>query len=262
MRDGNHNDERRKAAEVAAKECIRVLKEQFGVREAFVFGSLRGDSPWHERSDIDIAVEGLAPKDYWHALAILERLLPPGMGLDLITLESASPRLVVRAKEKVKMPQEPKERLRAHIEDEFASMERLVQAVNEFLASAPEQPSLLELAGLGKLVHDLYNGAERIFERIAVWLNEAMPSGDRWHIEFLEQMQREVPGCRPAVVDEALAARLLDYLKFCHLFRHTYELEWDRLRPLVEGMAETLSALREQVTRFLEALMPVEGEEA
>ena len=254
MRDEKRNNEWRKAAEAAAKECIRVLKEQFGVREAFVFGSLRGDSPWHERSDIDIAVEGLAPQDYWRALATLERLLPPGMELDLITLESASPRFVVRAKEEVKMPEEPKERLKAHIEDEFASMERVVEEAGRFLAGAPEQPSPLELAGLGKLVHDLYSGAERIFERIAVWLNEAMPSGERWHVEFLEQMQREVLGRRPAVVDEALAARLLDYLKFRHLFRHTYELEWDRLHPLVEGMAETLSALREQVTRFLDTL--------
>lgn len=55
-------EERRKAIEEAVRECIRVAKEWFGVRAAYLFGSLRGDSPWHEGSDVDLAVEGLAPR--------------------------------------------------------------------------------------------------------------------------------------------------------------------------------------------------------
>ncbi|MCI0529315.1 MAG: nucleotidyltransferase domain-containing protein, partial [Nitrospira sp.] len=76
-------------AQEAAEACIRVLKEQFGVREVYVFGSLAGQSPWHSRSDIDLAVEGLPPKEYIRALSTLWELLPEGLELDLITLEDA-----------------------------------------------------------------------------------------------------------------------------------------------------------------------------
>ncbi|MBM3235475.1 nucleotidyltransferase domain-containing protein [Candidatus Poribacteria bacterium] len=263
MHNRKEYDERRDRAETAAQECVHMLKEKFDVREAFVFGSLRGDSPWHERSDIDIAVVGLPPQEYWHALLELERLLPPRMELDLITLEDAPPRLVARAKQEVMMPEEPKERLKVQIEDEFANIERVIELAERFLAEVSEQPNEVELGGLGKFVHDFYTAVERIFERIAVWLGEAMPSGERWHIEFLEQMQREVKGRHPAVVDDVLAARLLEYLRFRHRFRHTYgyELKWDKLRPLVEGLSETQMALREQVSNFLALLTLTETEQ-
>lgn len=257
-------EERRKAVEEAAQECIRVAKEQFGVRAAYLFGSLRGDSPWHEGSDVDIAVEGLAPQDYWQAWSVLAQLLPPGVELDLITLESARPELVARIKGEVPMPADPKERLKVQIEEELASMGRATQAAERFLATGPEQPSELEIAGLGKYVHDFYNGAERIFERIAVALGEELPRGERWHVELLEQMQREAEGRRPAVVDPALGARLWKYLSFRHRFRHLYgkELEWDKLRPLSEELAETLGAFREQVWRCWASLALTGAQEA
>jgi predicted nucleotidyltransferase len=286
MHNRKEYDERRNWAEAAAQECVHMLKEKFDVREAFVFGSLRGDSPWHERSDIDIAVVGLPPHQYWRALIELERLLPPRMELDLITLEDALPRLVKRARGEIEMPKEPKEKLKLQIEDEFSNIERIVRAVDKFIAKAPKRLSEFRLAWVGKQLHDFYTAVERIFERIAVWLGEAMPSGERWHIEFLEQMRREAPlenftlcnleintvwfsngevkGRRPAVVDDVLAACLLEYLKFRHRFRHIYgyELKWDRLRPLVEGLSETQRALREQVSNFLALLTLTETEQA
>lgn len=58
---------------------------------------------------------------------------------------------------------------------------------------------------------------------------------------------------RPAVIHRALANRLSDYLRFRHLFRHTYgfDLEWEKRRPLAEGMAGTLEELRTELTAFL-----------
>jgi predicted nucleotidyltransferase len=54
------------------EECARMLKERFGVKKVYLFGSVTGSSPWHERSDLDIAVEGLAPEDYFRALSALD----------------------------------------------------------------------------------------------------------------------------------------------------------------------------------------------
>jgi hypothetical protein len=63
-------------------------------------------------------------------------------------------------------------------------------------------------------------------------------------------------GARAAVIDEALRARLKDYLDFRHFFRHAcgYTLEWSQLRWKAESLSEMLRMLRVQVRRFFEAL--------
>jgi predicted nucleotidyltransferase len=78
-----------------ALACARLLVECFDARRVYLFGSLaRGGRP-HKGSDIDLAVEGMAPgRVYWRALAQLWELLPPGVELDLVPLEDAHPELV------------------------------------------------------------------------------------------------------------------------------------------------------------------------
>lgn len=110
-----HDQTRRQQAQQAAEVCARVLKEQFGAHEVYVFGSLAGQSPWHSRSDIDLAVEGLASEQYISALSALWELLPEGLELDLVTLETAPPELVARVKGEVKVPEDPKAALEAAI---------------------------------------------------------------------------------------------------------------------------------------------------
>jgi len=48
-----------KALTVAAA-CTRLLQVEFGAKRAIVFGSLAGQGPWHDRSDIDIAVRAIS----------------------------------------------------------------------------------------------------------------------------------------------------------------------------------------------------------
>jgi len=243
---------RRKAAE-AARQCVRVLKEKFGAREAFIFGSLRGDSPWHDRSDIDIAVEGLPPGQYVEALATLYELLPQGVELDLVPLERAVPSLVALARGETKMPKDPIEALTVEVQNESASLARIVEEASRDLVRLSEPPSELEISGMGKYLHDFYEGVERIFERIEKRLKVALPSSENWYALLLQQMEHEVPQRRPAITGHALALRLHRYLRFRHLFRHTYgyELVWNEMQPLVEGLPEVFAKFRTSVERFL-----------
>lgn len=247
---------RRQQAQEAAEVCARVLKEQFGVREVYLFGSLAGQSPWHSRSDIDLAVEGLAPSQYVSALSALWPLLPEGVELDLITLENAPPELMARIKGEVKMPEYPQKALKKDIADELINLDRIVDEANLFLQKLPSEPTSFELRAAGSLVHDFYNGVERIFERVAVRLGPGLPAGESWHTLLLRAMESGVEGIRPAVIDHKLALRLMDYLRFRHLFRHTYgyELQWDKLRPLIEGLDETLTQVRQQIEQFIKSL--------
>ncbi len=69
------------------------IYENYGVRKVYLFGSLNQPERFHDKSDIDLVVDGLPPRLYFKALAELWRLLPAGMELDLIPFEDADSEL-------------------------------------------------------------------------------------------------------------------------------------------------------------------------
>jgi len=71
-----------------AMKCAEVLKNNYEVRRIFLIGSVV-KGPVHDRSDIDIVVEGLEPKRYIKALTELYDVLLPGVELNLIPFEDA-----------------------------------------------------------------------------------------------------------------------------------------------------------------------------
>ena len=81
-----------------ARACARLLVQDFGVRRVYLFGSLVDPDLAHDRSDIDLAVEGLEKAAYWRALSDVWRLLPAGVELDLVPLEDAWPGLAERVR--------------------------------------------------------------------------------------------------------------------------------------------------------------------
>ena len=72
----------------AADRCVSVLRDKYKIKRAFLIGSL-AKGFIHERSDIDLVVEGLSPDLYMKALTELWDLLPPGVELNLIPFEDA-----------------------------------------------------------------------------------------------------------------------------------------------------------------------------
>lgn len=265
-------------AQEAAAACERWLKERYGVRQVYLFGSLAGQSPWHSRSDIDLAVEGLPPEKYVRALSELWGLLPEGLELDLVTLEDAPAELAARISsssinlsamkdvaaelatqvQEVKMSADAQSQsLKEDIQGELVSLTRIAEEAKQLLHRLPGEPTFVEIRAAGSIVHDFYSGVERIFERIAVTLGHGLPvAGPGWHTVLLQSMETPAQGIRPAVIDRNLALRLVDLLRFRHLFRHSYgyELQWEKLQPLIEGLEETHQQLRGQIERFVESI--------
>ena len=62
-----------------------------GARRVWVFGSIARSRRQDERSDIDLAVEGLPRSDYVRRLG--EVMALTGLPVDLVELETASPQL-------------------------------------------------------------------------------------------------------------------------------------------------------------------------
>lgn len=124
------------------------------------------------------------------------------------------------------------------------------QALSDF---SETEPPVLELRGIGAILHDFYTGIEHIFETIAPELNGGLPAGESWHRELLTNMTLDLPGVRPPVLREETAHALDEFLRFRHLFRNVYgfELEWPRVRNLLERLPAAWSEVEADLDRFL-----------
>lgn len=114
---------REKALEVA-QNCLQIFKTNFGATEAFICGSLAGDSPWHWHSDIDIAVRGMSKDDVWDAYSAIDDFIPYWLKVDIIPLEFAPSYLVDRILKKTPMSDNKYLALKTRIEDELISIIR------------------------------------------------------------------------------------------------------------------------------------------
>ncbi|MFQ5813160.1 MAG: nucleotidyltransferase family protein [Anaerolineae bacterium] len=246
---------RKEQALEAAEACIRLLKERFGARRVILFGSIAGQGIWHERSDIDLAVEGLAGSDFFPAYSACRDLLPRGLELDLVPLEDAYPEMRARILGEVEMPDDLVLAVKSLVEDELVALERVTQEMEDLLAECAQPPTQIELRAMASMLHEFYNGVERIFERIAIGLGEEVPQGSYWHADLLAQMAAAREEERPSVIDGPLRARLKDYLGFRHFFRHAYgyTLRWSKMRWKAENLSDTLTTLRDQLRVFFEA---------
>lgn len=83
---------------IFAQKAAHYLAKRFKVKKIIAFGSLLKKSKFHKKSDIDLAVEGLAQESYFQALNELWKFLPKGMRMDMVPLEEANPTLKARIK--------------------------------------------------------------------------------------------------------------------------------------------------------------------
>lgn len=109
---------------------------------------------------------------------------------------------------------------------------------------------------LGSITHDFYNCCERLFRRVSTQVNGSSYPGDVWEKELLFRMTVAVPGVRPRVISEELAAELDEYLSFRHVFRNIYgfELKGDRLARLSERLDGVAERFEQEIARFLASL--------
>lgn len=71
-----------------ARQAAEALRSRYRVKHVVVFGSLVKEELFHNRSDIDLAVWGMAEKEYYRAVAHL-LTLDREIGIDLIMVEAA-----------------------------------------------------------------------------------------------------------------------------------------------------------------------------
>ena len=249
--DPELKERQEKALEIAEK-CIHIFKTDFGATEAFLCGSLAGESPWHWYSDIDIAVKGMTKDDVWDAYYAIDDLVPYWLKVDIIPLEFAPSYLVNRILKKEPMSENKYLALKTRIEDELVSLEDTIQTIIDLLKQKDTIPEVALIPALASYVADFYNGCERISERVAVYLDGGIPRTKDWHLELLKQVAEVGGDNRPPLWSGALLLDLDEYRKFRHLERHIYKI---KLKPkeviaLAENVEPTFQKIKQSVAVF------------
>lgn len=155
--------------------------------------------------------------------------------------------------------------LKERIDAELCNVERAAQralgAWEEASHNTKQKDYYLDSVALN--LHSFYNGLERIFSVIARQLDPVFPSGDHWHRDLMEQMSREVPESRPAVLSDEAIDVLSEFLAFRHVVRgiYAFELEEERLDSLVALLPEAMSGVKEELERFCRLLLLASDQE-
>ena len=137
----------------------------------------------------------------------------------------------------------------ADLKERVLAEEENIRRVLVQLPSAEELSSLsdLELAGVGALLHNIYNGFENILKQVLLDAGGQVPEGPSWHRDLLGAVEgRQIIG--PATVQG-----LAPFMAFRHFFSHGYALDLDpeRMETLARDAAGVFVLLHEDVTAFL-----------
>lgn len=150
----------------------------------------------------------------------------------------------------------PLHQLAVRIRSELKDLARVLQRVEEGWERARRSSDDYYLDGVALNLHGFYGGLERLFERIAVIVDDARPVGEHWHQTLLQQMALEVPGVRPAVISESTRVKLDAYRSFRHVARNIYTFNLDpaKLKDLVVQAAGCFTQVQAELLAFADLL--------
>lgn len=146
--------------------------------------------------------------------------------------------------------------LSSRIRQELKELERVLARTKEGWERARRSNDDFYLDSVALNLHGFYSGLERIFTLIAETLDGSLPQGENWHLQLLNQMAKEKPCVRPAVISESVAERLNEYRGFRHVVRnvYTYRFDADKVKKLVQSAPELFKRLKAELEAFAKFL--------
>jgi len=107
--------------------------------------------------------------------------------------------------------------------------------------------SIVELAGIGTFLHNIYTGIENILKQILSSQGIQIPSSDSWHQDLLIQATDK------GIITETIKKQLAKYLAFRHFFIHAYGflLDEKELKLLVDDVFGVYSSFKTEIDVFL-----------
>jgi hypothetical protein len=137
-----------------------------------------------------------------------------------------------------------------------AELEDLIHRIKEGWVRAERSGDAYYLDGVALNLHGLYCGLERLFEIIAANVDGIMSAGENWHCELLEQIAKEIPKIRPAVISNASFSALNELRGFRHIVRNVYAFNFDpsKMHKLVKNAPILFSNVSAELIAFADFL--------
>ena len=125
------------------------------------------------------------------------------------------------------------------------------EAIENSLSALPSLPlstlSILELAGVGALLHNFYNGIENILKQVFQSRAFPIPQGESWHRDLL------LSAAEKGILSAGLLDDLKRYLAFRHFFGHGYALNLspEPMEPLVRDAESVFRRFKDEIENVL-----------
>jgi len=138
------------------------------------------------------------------------------------------------------------------IRQELTELEYVLARMGEGWERARRSNDDYYLDGVALNLHGFYSGLERIFALIAETIDGSLPQGENWHMLVLQQMTKEKPRVRPAVISETVGKRLNEYRGFRHVVRNVYTYRFDpaKVEKLVRSAPDVFTQLKAELSAF------------
>jgi hypothetical protein len=143
-------------------------------------------------------------------------------------------------------------KLETKIANEISRIDKLISDSSLlFEVCAAREPDFIEISAAALTLHSFYNGLENIILLVVKNIDGAVEQDSQWH-KFLFEQAFKTNAKRTALFRIDLKEALESYLYFRHFVRHSYgsELDWDRLKPLIEKIREVWAIAKADLNSF------------
>jgi small-conductance mechanosensitive channel len=149
--------------------------------------------------------------------------------------------------------------LRAVIENDLQSIDRLTASLRTLPETSAPQCSEPDAIAAGYYLHNIYNALENSFDQISRSFENHIKDLSRWHQELLHKMFLDMNPVRPAVLPAQLKPVLDELRGFRHRFRHSYDypLDTTRIAALNRLWLKHLDAITNALRLFSDQLAQV-----
>jgi hypothetical protein len=143
-------------------------------------------------------------------------------------------------------------KIAARIRSELVELDLIGSRIGNAWSRYQKVPDDYYLDSIALNLHGLYSGLERIFEIIAGNIDADKPSGENWHQVLLNQMAKEIPQLRPAVLSSRVCGLLQDYKGFRHIVRNVYTYRFDvkKIEQLVTEAPYIFEEAKSEILSF------------
>lgn len=219
--------------------------QSYGAAEVFFFGAVARAETVDE-TVLDLAVSGLPADAFFTAMgAVLSVVKRP---CNLVDLDENNP-YVAYLKSHGKLQPD----LASRINNEMFQLHSMLDTYRPLLdrvqLADPTETELIALAGVLQL---LYSGIDKTFRFIASEYDPGFRKGTFFDADVLERMVMPAPK-RSSVISRMLMEQLHPYMSFRQAFgsTYTYQLNWEKIKPLVYEVDEILMLVEAELCSFL-----------